>query len=274
MSHYREFLRSRLSEIQKKNPRFSMRAFAQTLKISPAGLSKVLSGKKGLSLERAFEISKKLSLNDSESETFLFQVQLESTKNISLREQFLKDYQGKMGAVPYHDLSIDQHRLFADWYGLSIYECLKAQPQGMTAKDLAKYFTLNINTVEETLDRLKRLDLVAIGKNKRWTRHQDSKVRMASQNPDQSLRKHYHSVIEKIQSSIDEHLPKDKVIGTESLLMSESKLDAARALTEDYWSRLVALSAESKSENDQRVYQSFCILFPVTHKISKEKNNE
>ena len=77
--NYRLILKDHLRRRQEINPRYSLRAFAKKLGISPSKVSEVISGKKRISVERGEDVAKKLGLLGKEYELFVISVQLEST---------------------------------------------------------------------------------------------------------------------------------------------------------------------------------------------------
>ena len=58
----RNILLDRFLNIQKKNPRFSIRAYGRKLGISSAALSEILRGKRKVSHDKALGIAEKLKL--------------------------------------------------------------------------------------------------------------------------------------------------------------------------------------------------------------------
>jgi transcriptional regulator with XRE-family HTH domain len=59
----REILEQELNKAKQKNPRYSLRALAKNLRVSPATLSRILSGKSNLSKKIALQIAEKLNLD-------------------------------------------------------------------------------------------------------------------------------------------------------------------------------------------------------------------
>lgn len=71
MSFYRQCLKRELLRRKAHNPRYSMRAFAQNLDLSPSTLCRVLAGTRLPSRDTALRITKRLKLSQEESELFL-----------------------------------------------------------------------------------------------------------------------------------------------------------------------------------------------------------
>jgi uncharacterized protein (TIGR02147 family) len=71
---------------QKLNRRYSLRAFANSLSISPSRLSDFLNGKGGVSANRALELAKKLNFSDEEFETLHLMIQKEMPSAKSVKK--------------------------------------------------------------------------------------------------------------------------------------------------------------------------------------------
>jgi plasmid maintenance system antidote protein VapI len=74
------------------NKKFSLRALAQKLDLSPGNLSQVISGKRGLSEKKAQEICKTLDLSKEEKAAFLTSLNISKLKNVELRERLQKTF--------------------------------------------------------------------------------------------------------------------------------------------------------------------------------------
>ena len=81
-----EFLSSVLSDRMLRNRRYSLRAFAKHLELSPSHLSAVLKGKKRLSLDSAVSIAKKLALTQTATKSLLEMVQSDAARTPEARE--------------------------------------------------------------------------------------------------------------------------------------------------------------------------------------------
>ncbi len=68
---YRQYLKSVLQNRQLKNKRYSLRAFARSLDISPGALSKILNSINNLSEQKALQFAQQLKFNESETDYFL-----------------------------------------------------------------------------------------------------------------------------------------------------------------------------------------------------------
>lgn len=72
-------LKNKFEEIQKKNPQFSLRAFAKKVEISPGKISDILKGQYLISREMAKKIAEKIDFENVQKTRFLDAVELENT---------------------------------------------------------------------------------------------------------------------------------------------------------------------------------------------------
>jgi hypothetical protein len=77
---YQEILKANLSRRIGMNPRYSLRAFAQLVGLSPSKLSEIFSAKKGLSSARAEDVCARLKLKGPEKEAFLLSVEAQHSR--------------------------------------------------------------------------------------------------------------------------------------------------------------------------------------------------
>lgn len=68
------FLKSELNRRQIKNPRYSLRAFAQQLEVHPSALSRIMALKQEVSLKCCVAIVSAISISESDKVRFLVSV--------------------------------------------------------------------------------------------------------------------------------------------------------------------------------------------------------
>ena len=78
---YREFIRVKMQERIARNPRYTLRAFARDLHLSPQVLSMVLNRHRGISNETAARVGERLGLSVREIAYLMDLVSLDSAKD-------------------------------------------------------------------------------------------------------------------------------------------------------------------------------------------------
>ena len=257
------YLREKLTSYQKTNPRYSLRAFALKIGISPGGLVQIFSGQKKLSVERAYEIANHLKLDDQEKRFFLLATEYEQAKAIQRKSEVLeqiRELQGDNGTPkgPFYDLSVDQFYLISEWYGLAILECVSGHGKNFTEAEIAKYFNLSTSQVVLTLERLQRLLLIERRPSGGWARIK-GRLLVNSHIPNEAIREHYLSVLKMAMESITTQTPQEKVSATEVFNFDVSDLAKVKKMTDEYLESLQALS--KKGKNQKNTYQTVVNVF-------------
>lgn len=80
MISYRDLLLDELRRRQARNVRYSLRAFARALDMDPSTLSKILRGKRALSMRKAFDLAMRLQLPTDAANAFMGSVMQESQR--------------------------------------------------------------------------------------------------------------------------------------------------------------------------------------------------
>ncbi len=98
---YRSFLRDRFSELKRKNPRFSYRAFNRLAGIKSSAFLKLVSeGKRNLADDGIAKIIRGFRLSETEARHFWLLVRYNQAKNVFEREiyaQLIALSQGRLG---------------------------------------------------------------------------------------------------------------------------------------------------------------------------------
>lgn len=155
---FREILKAKLSDRCQRNGKYSLRAYARDLGLSPQRLSHVLSGRHGLSLEAAQQIADRLDLSETEKEMFCNLVQQKHARSEVVRNNAkikLKEIKST-----YQDLSLDHFKIIADWYHFAILELTLVENFSSQTKWIAK--TLSISEIEakHAIERLLKLEML------------------------------------------------------------------------------------------------------------------
>lgn len=139
---FRHFLRQTLVERCKANEAYSMRAFARDLKIDNSALSKIINGKRSLGRKVIERLSYELDLAPEQIEYYL-----------SNASEDLNDFQ---------QITLDSFSIISDWYYYGILELIRLDEFNSDPKWIAKKLGLNINVVQEAIERLERVGLIEI----------------------------------------------------------------------------------------------------------------
>jgi hypothetical protein len=86
MMDYREILSESYHQRRRQNPRYSLRAFARDISLSPSRLSEIIGGKGELSREKGTLIAKRLQLSPIRINDFIDMIEAVSAPRAADRE--------------------------------------------------------------------------------------------------------------------------------------------------------------------------------------------
>lgn len=141
----RNVLLSELEIRKQRNAYYSLRAFSRDLGIGLGSLSEVLSGKRELSPKNLKQVLNVLNL----------------------KSDLIKPQKKELTEEESHQLMIeDQFRLIADWYFIAILNLAKLKNNKASSHWISERLGIEIYQAQEAIDRLTRLGLLKIEKNK------------------------------------------------------------------------------------------------------------
>jgi uncharacterized protein (TIGR02147 family) len=257
---YRLFLREEWAERAKNNSRYSLRAFARQIGVSPTTLSHVISGKKNLSLDTALEVASRLGLNAQETEYFELLVQIEAAKTPELRARYQERLRTLNPTRKTTDLTTEFFKLISDWHHYGILMLTEVTGFEFTPKNVARRIGISAVEAKIAIDRLYQLELLE--DTKTGPRRSRGDLMIASQVPNTALRKYHRQLLERAIQSLETQTPQEKLVGSEVLAVSKQDLPAVEELMEEFFSKVIALSKKPKKKTD--VYHLGVQFFNLT----------
>ena len=228
--------------------------------------------KKSSLFERAHDIGRRLGLDAKSLEQFILLVQTDSASDTVLKADLQKKLCELQNGRAIFDLSVDQFKVIADWYGFAILVMFTDMDQAYARKDAAKSLGISLQEVDATLERLQRLELIerSGGTNEcpRFIRPKEP-ILVEARKPNEAIRSYYKSMLPKCLESIDSQTPDEKVIGAQTMAFDPTQMNAVRKLTDDYLDALNLLASRGKKRTE--VYQAFCNFFKLTQNQTQDK---
>jgi uncharacterized protein (TIGR02147 family) len=265
---YRTFLNAHLQESKKKNQAFSLRAYAQKLAVTPSYLSEILSGKKNLSLTRAVAIAGLLELDKREQEYFLSLVEVEDSKNKKAHGALKGRVDNFYKPLPRNLAEVFQYRMLSEWYVIPVLEILTTQDFAGTNDDVAKILGISPMQVDEAVNILTQLQVIAKSAGNLW-RRTDKHVMLASDSHNKALKKFHSTMLEKTQRALYDQTPQERYTGSETLMVDPAQLPEAQAIINECLDRLVLLFVQSQNRTEP--YHLLFNMISLKRKTTGEK---
>lgn len=193
---YREWMKETLKERVENNPAYSLRAFARDLKLSPASISLILNGRKGLSKPSAERVARSMGLTPTEQEYFKALVLVKHARTEAGKEMAKAKLGHLVLTKQKHSLEADQFQVIANWYHFGILQLTHLKNFRSDVTWIARQLDIPESDTRDAIARLKRLKLLAQGAAGRYSAVQDI-VFTPDNIPSEALRKFHRQLIEK-----------------------------------------------------------------------------
>ncbi|MBC7538603.1 MAG: TIGR02147 family protein [Bacteriovorax sp.] len=249
------WLENLLTDKIKKNPQFSLRAFSRMVDVSPAVLSRVLSGKRKLTFNLAVRIADALVLGPSERE-LLYSFYLSHAPVDAMTEKYKKE----------KELSIDCFNAMKEWYHYGITQLLYIESFKDDPKWIAKMLSITELEAKLALDRLVRLEI--LGRNEfgilyRTATHLSTSTDIASA----GIRHFQKQILEKSIVSLEGDDISERDITSITIAINEDRIPEAKAEIKKFRLKMSEFLATGVKT---RVYNLGIHLIP----LSKSTNGE
>lgn len=258
-ANYRSYLKSVLLEKNSKNPKFSQRAFAKYLAISPGQFNLVLQGKKHISEETALRIATCLRLEEKEADYLCNLVRLESAKSPESKQFIARKLEELHPKQSFHTLSLDTFKVISDWYHYAIMEMITLDGFKADPAWIAKRLKISKTEVELALERLERLELIKKEKNG-WAKTNEF-VAARSDLFNEALRKFHEQSLEKAKDSLKTLKSEEMEFGAITMSIDPQKIPEAKKRMKQF--RLDMAKYLGKGKRTE-TYQLAMQLFKLT----------
>ena len=245
---YRQILKSELDNRCEQNPRYSLRAFARDLSLSPSRLSEILNYKQGVSRKAAEKIAVNLGYRESEKQDAhlrLLKKQVESKEN--------KTFQ----------LQLDAFKIISDWYHIGILELMKLNTFKPDAKWIARRLGISPIQIELAIDRLLRVGLLK--------RTEDGRLEAIEVHgwipggiPSESIRKFHKQVLTKALEALSTQPVNQRHFQTHLFALNKDEVAEASKEMERFQNHF-----RERFESDGKKDKVYCIAMQL-FKIAEE----
>jgi len=243
-----------LVERCRKNPSYSLRAFARSLEIEPSALSKILKGHRKISKSMCQRLCERLGI---------------------LATDFIEDGHktGELNVQSYHAVDIDVFHLIADWYHYAILQLVHVKDFKADTKWVARTLDITVSEANIAIERLFRLQLLKKTADGRWL-DSGSLTTLGHKFSVGSFRQLQRQILEKAIDAL-ESVPMDERDQTSMTVAVDSqRLPEARERIKKFRRSLDKFL--QGGTNSDRVYHLSISLYPVSHSknLKKSKNSK
>lgn len=244
---FRLWLQRQFTERCKRNPRYSLRAFAKNLDMEASSLSQILSGKRPVSKKSMQALCEKLSANPND------------LKNFGLLTIEASD-------ADFMQVSLDTFSVISEWYHYAILELTFVSGFKADPKWIARKLSITVEEAKAATERLKRLGLL-LEENGSLIKSSKFITNLSAVNTSSAHRELQRQVVEKALTAIDECQPEEKDITSMTMAIDVKKMNKAKDLIRKFRRDLSALLEDGEQS---QVYNLAIQLYPISKKDDQE----
>lgn len=241
-----ELLNSVLSQRKKKNPKYSLRAFARALGVSPATLSLILGGKREVSTKHAIQILDRLRVTDPEL-------------HLRLMKSTLAPSAPAKKQTPITEIDLERFAAVRNWEHFAILAALDVDPK-LTESRLGEIFDLKPTTVREALARLVKsmmLEKTTSG----WKSVEPNQKTRPAPTPNADLREcHRQHIAKALESLAGDPLETRHISGT-TMTLNPDKMSLVAEAIMDFHRKISELADDGDATSVYRLNMQF---FPLS----------
>ena len=247
LQDYRKFIRDILNEKVQLNPRYSLRAFARDLNVSPSILSEVISGKHGLSEKMAARIAAKLGLNTEEKSIFCDQVIALHSRSSIKRDLATKRIEQVKLMYKESSLQMDTFKIISDWYHFAILEITYLEDFKSDHSWIAKKLGITKLEVDASIQRLMRVGLLQNYNGK--LRATEDYSSTPNEVPSKVIKKFQRQLIEKSLAALEMQDIHNRDITSLTLSIDKKNLPSAKIRLKEFRRQFDAEFGTGKKKN-------------------------
>ena len=253
---FRLFLQEELIRRCKTNPSYSLRAFARTLGVEPSYLSKLLGQKRRVTAKTFQRLTDKLNLSPAQVAQF----------NESGSSAASADGASQSDAN-YHQLSLDQFQVIADWYHYAILELTTVKDFQPSARWIAKSLGITVTEAKAAIERLVRLELLEVTAKGKFVNISGNNSTVGNAFTSAAFRTLQKQVLEKALHALEEIPMEFRDQSSITMAIDTRRIEEAKRIIKKFRRDMCGLLQAKPPFND--VYQLSVSLYPLTKKERK-----
>lgn len=257
---YRDVLRLEFEKRTRRNPRYSMGAFARDLELSPSRLSEVLSGKQGLSPARARIVGSKMGLKTHKLEWFCDLVTTQHARSRSAKALAAGRLARQPQGIQAEDVS--QERLQkVTWYHFAIRRMTLLADFRSDVSWIAMRLQAPIGKIQLIVDELIRTGLLRVDDRGVYSIGENIGIRTKGL-PKAELARYFGSILWRAFQSYKNTKRELRIHNAHYFTIGREQLDDYRALIAEFEDRVDLLTHQAKSHDE--LYTMMVSFFPLT----------
>jgi uncharacterized protein (TIGR02147 family) len=264
------FLNSHFRERQKRNPKFSLRAWARQMGYqNPSLLFQVLKGERRLKMDLALKLAANLQLKGKALRYFELIV-LARTCQTDTERRVFESMLAKLRPKKFQTLNVltlDMFTAAAEWYHwaiLAMTELADFNPDPAWIQERLDG-ELDKRTIKAAWDRLLRVGLMVQREDGRYelATDEDNPIFMQNEIPSEAIRQFHLQMIEKAKLAVTQQTIEERILRSTTISFKRENLPQVHEIINEAHKQLLELASKPDGEE---VYQLNSQFFRLTKK--------
>lgn len=257
---YRRILVDEFEARQKRNPGYSLRAYARDLDLPASTISEILRGRRGLSPQSGLEIAQLLQLSEEETHWFIRSIEAHHARDSRRRQSAREELKSISARNGLDELSLERFKIIKDWYHFALLELTDTEGFSSDLEWISK--RLNI-TKKETQEAIRRLiEFGLLERKEDGTLKQTKKTWVSGGLPSREIRKHHAQILEKAEGALSTVDISARDFSALTMAIPQGKLPEFSKLIHEFRRQVVHM-LESYTDPKDRVFVLGVQFFPV-----------
>jgi len=247
---------------QKTNRRYSLRAFANSLAISPSRLSDFFNGKGGISASRALEIMNRLHLSEEDNEALQLVIQKEMPTAQSAKRFATKKLSQKKKKFNYErSLACRKTIDRLSWEHLYITELISEE--SLHQREIAKRLKIHTSGLSVLLAEAQEMQLIEPVKGSEgFWRAVDASRRFGDAKASVGIRKLHFQMLKQIPQFCESCDNSERELSTSLLQLNQKQIETLSQMIREFVKTCLA-EANKKTTDSQRLCGLSVQLYPI-----------
>lgn len=254
---YRQQLKEELARRCERNSRYSVRAFARALDLSPGALSQILAGKRLPSYQLGQRILSHLDFAPESEESFLRSL-AQAHREHGLK-RLPREFRRERPAGAIRELSVDLFRIIGDWHHYAILELTFVEEFVGEPAWIARQLGISTTEAKLALDRLLELGFLE-ERDGRLAKSFGTHTTADKHLTTPALRRHQRQVLEKAIHSLENDPISMRNMSSMTMAVDPERLPEAKRRIEAFTQELCEFLEGGRR---RQVYELGICLYPL-----------
>lgn len=258
---YKCFLSREYEGRVKKNPAYSMRAYARDIGVLPSRMSEIMSGKGGISVLQATGIASSLKLEGHELELFITSVTAKHSRSRAVRHAAQVKFDDLVKQDSFSHLEMERFKAVSDWHHIAILEMVHLKDFQSTPAWVARRLGVELKVAEEALQRLIQFNFLRITQSGTYEPVHDD-LATPIDVPSAEIRKFHRQMLQKAEGSLEKNTLEERDFSSVSFAVRSDRIHEAKQLIRQF-RRNFSQAIQSETGGADRVYSINIQFFPI-----------